>query len=252
VKYYFAERKMKKRHIQHGFSLTEMLVVLAILAVLIAFLLTTIERALFSAKCVSCMSNLRQWVHATRLYATDHLGQLPSYNLHRSTGDNMWDQDNAFLPSISKYIGDPKVLYCPFDDLSRDTGIAYNRWPDNSFILLHSYTWWVPRVNHNAYDPPRITPWDLRTGNTLSPTSVGSASAATLPIVADSMSRPHGSNWVVIQIPYPVSPDINGYHLWDGVVDNANIGFFDGHVEVHRARDQDFQIHWEGNWSNIY
>jgi prepilin-type N-terminal cleavage/methylation domain-containing protein len=60
-----------------GFTLLELLVVIAILAVLAALLLPAFARARDRARAVQCVSNLRQWGLAFRLYADDCNDYLP-------------------------------------------------------------------------------------------------------------------------------------------------------------------------------
>jgi prepilin-type processing-associated H-X9-DG protein len=57
--------------------LLELLVVMAIVAVLTAMLLPVLGRARSKAEAVVCLSNLRQWGLATQLYAADHGDLLP-------------------------------------------------------------------------------------------------------------------------------------------------------------------------------
>jgi len=68
---------------QQGFTLIEMLVVVAILAVLIALISSSIGKALDRGRQVSCMSNLKQ-IHAAFLgYANENGGRLPPVcNIH--------------------------------------------------------------------------------------------------------------------------------------------------------------------------
>ena len=60
-----------------GFTLVELLVVMAIIAVLTALLTAALSRARRNANNVSCASNLRQWGSATVMYANLHDGLLP-------------------------------------------------------------------------------------------------------------------------------------------------------------------------------
>jgi prepilin-type N-terminal cleavage/methylation domain-containing protein/prepilin-type processing-associated H-X9-DG protein len=60
-----------------GFTLLELVVVIAILGVLVSLLFPAIAGALGSADTVQCQSNLRQWTLALRSYAQQNNGALP-------------------------------------------------------------------------------------------------------------------------------------------------------------------------------
>ena len=87
------------RHATRGFSLVEMLVVIAIVSVLAAMLLPTVEGSLAAARDVQCRSNMRQIACAQALYAEDFKGYadgaensiLPYQRLaERGYIDNPW------------------------------------------------------------------------------------------------------------------------------------------------------------------
>jgi prepilin-type N-terminal cleavage/methylation domain-containing protein len=65
-----------------AFTLMEMLVVIAVIAVLLSMLLPAISDAKFRARVATCSNNDRQWAVAVALYATeDGKGRLPSFPL---------------------------------------------------------------------------------------------------------------------------------------------------------------------------
>ena len=64
-----------------GFTLVEMLVVIAILGVLAALLLPAFSRAKARARNAACLSQLRQLGIATRMYADDNNNRLPAAEL---------------------------------------------------------------------------------------------------------------------------------------------------------------------------
>lgn len=63
-----------------GFTLVELLVVIAVIAILAALLLPALGRARVRAYAIGCLNNTRQLALAWRLYADDHADRL-AYNL---------------------------------------------------------------------------------------------------------------------------------------------------------------------------
>src|SRR5262245_54641015 len=61
-----------------GFTLVELLVVIAVVAILAALLLPTLARAKEEARQTKCASNLRQIALAVMLYADDHEDRFPA------------------------------------------------------------------------------------------------------------------------------------------------------------------------------
>src|SRR5688572_26685523 len=76
-----------------GFTLVELLVVLAIMVVLFGLVASAIARAKMSAQRIVCMNNLKQWGTATHVYANENDDLLP-----RETavdGINSWEMTGA-------------------------------------------------------------------------------------------------------------------------------------------------------------
>src|SRR5579884_3483533 len=63
--------KTMTRRKQNGFTLVELLVVIALIAILAAILFPVIAQARESARSASCLSNLRQLAAAMHIYTTD-------------------------------------------------------------------------------------------------------------------------------------------------------------------------------------
>src|SRR5882724_8069885 len=65
-----------------GFTLVELLTVIAIIAMLIALLLPTLSRAKEEAKFTQCQVNLRTIHQAAEIHILDHHGFLPAAGWH--------------------------------------------------------------------------------------------------------------------------------------------------------------------------
>ena len=97
---------------QSGFSLVEMLVVIAILLILAGILLPVLERALRKGEDVSCLSNIRNLALGARIYADDYDGQIIPARLDDAAGSAgiCWDV------SIQPYVRNRQLLICPSDE----------------------------------------------------------------------------------------------------------------------------------------
>jgi prepilin-type N-terminal cleavage/methylation domain-containing protein/prepilin-type processing-associated H-X9-DG protein len=66
-----------RAHRHSGFTLLELLVSVSIIALLAAILLPAIMQARAATRRTVCVSNLRQWTLAVRMYTDNHHGRLP-------------------------------------------------------------------------------------------------------------------------------------------------------------------------------
>lgn len=105
---------MKKR----GFSLIELLMVIAIIAILLSLLAPGLARGKAKAQKISCMGNLRQLGVAVRMYSMDYNQRLPiaeavpSYPINSNT-------PLASISAILKPYSVAGVLKCPQDNVGR-------------------------------------------------------------------------------------------------------------------------------------
>lgn len=72
---------------RRAFTLIELLIVVAIIALLIGVLLPALSSARRTAQAVACGSNLKQLGAAMRMYLDDHNGTLPQLRVNPATGE---------------------------------------------------------------------------------------------------------------------------------------------------------------------
>jgi prepilin-type N-terminal cleavage/methylation domain-containing protein len=111
-----------KRPPRCGFTLVELLVVLAVIAVLIALLMPALDSARAQVQRVQCESNLRQLLLATCLYENDNHQSLPWSNwlpapfpgwLYRDP--NHSQQSDVTGGVLYQYLLTQAVYHCPLD-----------------------------------------------------------------------------------------------------------------------------------------
>jgi prepilin-type N-terminal cleavage/methylation domain-containing protein len=99
------EATMKRRC---GFTLTELLVVTAIIAILAGVLMPALRRARIQANSAACMSNLRQLGEALIIYADNSDGYVPT--------SSMFYENRCWISLMKPYYVNPDVLICREDE----------------------------------------------------------------------------------------------------------------------------------------
>lgn len=73
------------------FTLIELLIVVAVIAILLALLLPALKNATDYAKAIQCVNNFKQVILVTNTYANDYDGKIPSwYNLNAKPAIMTW------------------------------------------------------------------------------------------------------------------------------------------------------------------
>lgn len=201
-----------RAHRRSFFTLIELLIVIAITGLLVALLLPALLQARASARCTSCMNNLRQIGLGFQAYV-QHSGEVfPAADDPVSTNPAYWLwMGRGWRPMLSPYLqGEYRSFWCPADIAAvadyDSTSYAY------SMAFYHS--------------PEQI--------NTLN--AAADTWSNPLPVIPQYLARVKMpgqkvlvGEWTSNHLPVPGD---NGWWNWLG---SRNCLFVDGHVECHDA-----------------
>jgi prepilin-type N-terminal cleavage/methylation domain-containing protein/prepilin-type processing-associated H-X9-DG protein len=123
-----------------GFTLVELLVVLAVIAILASLLLPALSKAKSRAQRVACTSNLHQWAIAFTMYVDDNNGSMP-------TGWIPGVPQSVWMGACQPYYRDTNICVDPACKLFRDSLPASTRF-SRAFDFT-SYSWGV--MGRNGY-----------------------------------------------------------------------------------------------------
>lgn len=112
-----------------GFTLTELLTVIAIIGVLAGILIPVVGRVRESAAIATCSSNLRTLHQASALYVADHKGEYPPNHGTMKTPATAWWQE--LFPA---YCSASETFRCPGDDTGF-SGTYKETWSRNDLTL---------------------------------------------------------------------------------------------------------------------
>jgi prepilin-type N-terminal cleavage/methylation domain-containing protein/prepilin-type processing-associated H-X9-DG protein len=131
-----AEPRLASPPPHHAFTLIELIVVTAIIAILVALAFPVTSRIVQGGRATACISNLNSLGVALNLYLGEHNQLMPNLQAGRtSTSLNVPVIDNT----LNVYVNDPRVFACPADNLgiAAATGTSYF-W--NSVLSTQSVT----------------------------------------------------------------------------------------------------------------
>jgi type II secretory pathway pseudopilin PulG len=126
--------------------LIEVLVVVAIIALLISILLPSLAAARDQAKRVQCGSNLHQIGVSLTHYVTANAGDLPVLyrtlspftTYYMRSGNAHGGAVNLGLLANRRYVNEPKAFYCPGQEATESASLCYNGL-DNTWVSQAQY-----------------------------------------------------------------------------------------------------------------
>lgn len=106
----------RRRH--RAFGLFQLLIVIAILAILAGLLLPALAKAHDKARRINCVSNLKQDGLAFRMWGDDHGAYPMRYKTNGFDGTSLEPQQMPYVyfQVMSNELNTPKILACPADD----------------------------------------------------------------------------------------------------------------------------------------
>ena len=231
-----------------GFTLTELLVVLAVLAILASLLVSAHAGGKDQTKVAQCAGNLRQLVFASQIYSSDNQDKLPTVN----SGSWAWDLPASAATAMLNVGCEKKTFYCPgtqprFTDNENflAQGLApngspaclwnfgYNAAANTGFhICGYAFAFAAPSGSFTALDVTNQNKTILPERVTLGGSTVLFSPAQRV-LVADAVISVAGTT-VFTDVPggfyiFHLSPHLTGRTPVGG-----NAGFKDGHVEWHK------------------
>lgn len=216
-----------------GFTLVELLVVMAIIMILISLLLPMLERTRFQAGVVACKSNLHQWGIASITYAAEHQGRLPRFDYYGSTAGCTWDYGGDFWPDgLVAYGIIPSMYFCPLDRTEWARLQYVGRHGLRDWWMYRSYIFWVgrtgpgysglrPRVDANGDGVAEAPPLHMN-------------DSPHYALMSDGILAGFGGLSTRLENVNVDGDQSNGGHRFRGRLENVNVMFLDGHIELRR------------------
>jgi prepilin-type N-terminal cleavage/methylation domain-containing protein/prepilin-type processing-associated H-X9-DG protein len=222
-------KRLEEKRYHKGFTLIELMVVIAIIAILAGLLLPALAKSKSKAIQINCLSNMKQMGVGLLLYSEDFNGQLPG-NFHHNT-----DPDFTWTDALSPYLGEvDSIRLCGADPRKKEkhdlNGTSYIMNDHLTTPLFNAFGEMVESaVRLDQLKDPSATVLFFEASDQLAASAISSA------CVACSRSWNLGGWNNVIK---DIQPDRHrsGPSTDDRSNGKANYLFADGHVQLVDAR----------------
>jgi prepilin-type N-terminal cleavage/methylation domain-containing protein len=220
---------MRKKVALCAFSLIELLIVIAIIALLASMLLPALRAARGEGIRISCQNNLHQLAVGTQMYEADNDGRLPDNN-PGSTND--WVRGNLQMPGqatnqtllqqgkLFPYANHASTYHCPAD-----------RSQTNGVLRVRSYSmnsWVGSRYMDFTYARP------TRFRTFIRDSELAAVGPANIWLIVDEHELSINDAWFQVTMddsrPFASFPASRHELAYD-------LSFADGHIELYRLRD---------------
>jgi prepilin-type N-terminal cleavage/methylation domain-containing protein/prepilin-type processing-associated H-X9-DG protein len=209
----------------HGFNLTELIVVMAILAILVALILPNIRSAGPAARRTQCLNNIRNIVLALHNYKDDYHAFPPAYTVD-ANGKPLHSWRTLILPYL-----DEKALYKRID-LSKPWNDPANAKVSQTHVSMYACPEAQCAENCTTYLALVTAEGYLRPGKSRDVPELADLSKTVIVIEVDSK---HAVPWI--------SPEDADEELWLGVSPKSDrphqggsiVAFADGHARFLSA-----------------
>jgi len=222
-----------------AFTLVELMIVIAIVALLVAMLLPVISKARRAANAAKCLSNMRNMQVAHWMYVTENGGYLIQAGLSHGGVDA--NEPVAWINTLQRYFGQNLLHRCPSDQSIH--------WPGEPGVPVPPTIDQFRRTSYGINDflDWNLVPW----GGPYKKITQIPRAAATIQFVEmvetgqfAGADHPHVENWMPAMNPN-APPIVAASQLqthrhggrpksWESM---CNYGYLDGHAEAQRFRD---------------
>ena len=229
------ESSKSRTHPPHSlaFTLTELLVIIVMVALLLCCLLPAMARGTNRTRIAECSSNVRQLVLASHMYGNEYNDKLPTM----SGGNWGWDMTGTQINTYLQYIS-WEAFYCPDSGFDYNNNWALWNYGGGGHVISYGLTFpgTVTLIASNAN--PTITPQPIPNGPTVYPASF----PAQRVLFPDATISRHGSTDESQKYNYAYTGIQGAYthrtsHLDGALPLGGNMGMLDGHVEWRRFQD---------------
>jgi prepilin-type N-terminal cleavage/methylation domain-containing protein len=226
----FSKSGLRSGNARRGFTLVELLVVLAIIGLVAGLLLPGLAGVQARSKQVACVNNLKQMALSAQMYSADNNGKLAE-NFPEGRGTNSWVLGNMKLAAnatnaalirqgkLFPYASQPSIYQCPADSSTTGGVPRVRSYSMNSWMGSRSMELEEKAAGYRSF---------------VRDSELATAGASRLWLLADELESSIDDGWFLVTMddsrPFasrPAARHQRGYGL----------NFADGHAEVFHLRD---------------